>query len=102
LSDAGLPGEASDAAEPLKVLGWALDQLGARSARGPAEIAVLSHAYPWWAVWRPTRGGTWTMRPAGSVPPGPEVPMVWVRAGTAAELANLMQAADAQLPPGGD
>ncbi len=28
--------------------------------------------------------------------------MVWVRAGTAGELASLMQAADARLPPGED
>lgn len=103
MSDAGLPSEASGAAEPLAVLGDALDRLGAHGARSPAEIAVLSYAYPWWAVWRPAGGGTWTaMRPAGSVPPGPEVPMMWVRAGTAGELTGLMQAADAQLPPGGN
>ena len=35
----------------------------------------------------PADRGEWAaMRPAESVPPGPEAPMVWVRAGTAGEL----------------
>ncbi len=60
-------------------------------------------AFPQWAVWLPADRGAWTaVRPADSMPPGPEARMVWVRAGTAGELASLMQAADARLPPGED
>jgi hypothetical protein len=102
VSDAGLPGRASgDAA--LEALGDALDRLGSHSVRGLAEVAVLSRAYPCWAIWRPIAHGAWTaVRVAGSAPPGPEAPMVWVRARTAGELAALMRAADAQLPPARD
>jgi hypothetical protein len=66
---------ASGDAQALATLGEALDRLGAGSARRLAEVAVLVRAFP-----------------------GPEAPMVWVRAGTAGELASLMRAADAQLP----
>jgi hypothetical protein len=90
---------ASGDAQALATLGEALDRLGAGSARRLAEVAVLVRAFPRWAVWVPAGGVTWTAaRPAGSMPPGPEAPMVWVRAGTAGELASLMRAADAQLP----
>jgi hypothetical protein len=54
-------------------------------------------AFPQRAIWLPTDGGTWTAaRPADSMPPGPEVPMIWMQAGTPGELAVLMQAADAR------
>ena len=65
-----------------------------------APAAVPSLARSMWASVVPMadRGEWVAMRPAESVPPGPEAPMVWVRAGTAGELADLMKAADAQLP----
>jgi hypothetical protein len=64
-----------------------------------AQAAVLLTAYPQWAVWLPADRAVWTaVRPAGSIPPGPQAPMVWVHAATADELEGLMRAADAQLP----
>jgi hypothetical protein len=88
-------------AQALAALGEALDRLGAGSLRRLAEVAVLVHAFPRWAVWVPEGGDTWTaVRPAGSMFPGPEAPMIWVRAGMAGELASLMRAADAQMSPG--
>jgi hypothetical protein len=85
----------------LTALGEALDRLGVGRVRRLAEVAALLWAFPRWAVWLPT-GGLWTaVRPAGSMVPGPEVPMLWVRAVTAGELAGLMRAADARLPSGG-
>jgi hypothetical protein len=90
-----------DGALALADLRNALGPFGARLPRGLAEAAILLCAFPQWAVWLPADGGVWTaVRPAGSMPPGPEAPMVWVRAGTAGELAGLMQAADARLSPG--
>jgi hypothetical protein len=86
---------ASDDAQALAVLGDALDRLGAGSARHLVEVAILVRAFPRWAVWVPASSGMWTaVRPAGSIPPGPEAPMVWVRAGTAGELTALMRTAD--------
>jgi hypothetical protein len=93
---------ASDDTQALAALGEALDRLGAGSARHLAEVAVLVRAFARWAIWVPAGDGKWTAaRPAGSMPPGPEAPMVWVRAGTAAELAGVMRTADARLPSAG-
>jgi hypothetical protein len=79
-----------------------LEQLGFTDALTLAEVAVLQQGHPRWAVWVPAAGGEWAAaRPAGSRPPGPEVPMLWVRAGTAAELGGRMSRADAGLPPSG-
>jgi hypothetical protein len=93
---------ASGDAQALAALGEALERLGAGSTRRLTEVVVLVCAFPRWAIWVPAGGGTWTAaRPAGSMPPGPEAPMVWVRAGTAGELAGLMRTADARLPSSG-
>ena len=93
----------SDDRQELAALRDALGPFGECRPLGLAEAAILLCAFPQWAVWLPAdRGGWAAVRPAGSMPPGPETPMVWVRAGTAAELAGMMQAADAQLPPGED
>ena len=79
-----------------------LERHGVTDALTLAEVAVLYRDHPRWAVWMPVAGGEWAaMRPAGSRPPGPEVPMLWVRAGTAAELGGRMSRADAGLPPSG-
>jgi len=87
--------------QALMALGEALDRLGAGSVRGCVEVGLLAHAFPQWAVWRQADGFSWTaVRPAGSMPPGPEAPMVWVRARTAAGLMDRMRAADSGLSPG--
>jgi hypothetical protein len=92
------PGGAGIDAQALAALGDALDRLGASGLRVVAEAAVLLHAHPQWAVWLRAGGRGWTaMRPTGSMPSGPEVPTVWVCAGTAGELAVMMQRADGAL-----
>lgn len=79
-------------------VGGMLDRFGARNLRVVAEAAVLLHEHPQWAVWLPAVGGEWVaVRPAGSRPPDKEMPMIWVRAGTAAELAAEMLRADVAL-----
>jgi len=96
------PGRTGGDAHALAALGDALDWLGAGSVRGLVEVVALVRAHPRWGIWLAADGREWTaVRPAGSMPPGPEAPMVWVRAGTAGELASRMLAADdALLPPG--
>ena len=77
-----------------------LEQLGLTDALTLAEVVVLYRDHPRWAVWMPVAGGEWAaVRPAGSRPPGPEVPMLWVHAGTAADLRGRMSRADARLSP---
>lgn len=99
MSGADPSARASDDAQALAALRDALGRFGACHPRGLAEAAILLCAFPEWAVWLLADRGMWTaLRPAESVPPGPEAPMVWVRAETAGELAGMMQAADAQLP----
>jgi hypothetical protein len=62
------------------------------------EAVILLRAHPQWAIWLPANGSDWTaIRPASSRPPAPELPTIWVHAGTADELARLMQAADEQV-----
>jgi len=65
-----------------------------------SQVIVLYREFPAWAVWLPHEGRRWTaVRPASARAPAPEVPMIWVHAGTAAELAARMRGADAQLTP---
>lgn len=62
------------------------------------EVVALHQEFSAWAVWLPWRGGCWTaVRPASSRAPGPDLPMVWLRAATSAELAADMRRVDAQL-----
>ena len=76
---------------PTPVIANVLERLGFAAALALAEVAVLHRDHPRWAVWVPAAGGEWAAaRPAASRPPGPDVPMLWVRAGTAAELGGLM------------
>jgi hypothetical protein len=71
---------------------------GARQA--VTEFIMLHRQFPAWAVWLPHQGRPWTaLRPASARVPGPDLPMIWVHAGTAAELAARMRGADAQLTP---
>jgi len=67
-----------------------------------ANAATLLRRYPHWAIWLPASGRAWTaVRPASSRPPAPELPMMWVNAGTASELDRLMQAVDEQVSASG-
>jgi hypothetical protein len=71
---------------------------GAEAGQVIAEFIVLHREFPAWAVWLPYRGRSWTaVRPASARVPGPDLPMVWVHAATAAELADRMRGVDGQL-----
>lgn len=84
----------------VSAIGGVLEQLGVTDAVTLAEAAILHLDHPRWAVWQPVDGSGWAaVRPAGRRPPGPEVPMLWVRADTAAELGRRMSRADAELSP---
>jgi hypothetical protein len=62
------------------------------------EVIVLHREFPAWAVWLPDRGRPWiAVRVASARAPGPELPMIWVHAGTAAELGTRMRQADGAL-----
>lgn len=75
-----------------------LARLGAEARQAITEIIVLHREFPAWAVWLPARSRTWTaVRPASARAPGPDLPMVWARAATSAELADRMRGVDAQL-----
>jgi hypothetical protein len=77
-----------------------LEQVGFTDALTLAELTVLQRDHPRWAVWTPAAGGEWAAaRPAGSRPPGPEVPMLWVFGGSTAELGGRMSRADTGLSP---
>ena len=63
-----------------------------------AEAAVLLRDHPCWAIWLPAGDRGWTaVRPASSRPPAAELPMIWIHAGTASELARRMDAMDEQV-----
>jgi len=65
-----------------------------------SQVIVLYLEFPAWAVWLPYPGRRWiAVRPASARAPGPDLPMIWVHADTAAELAGRMRSADAQLAP---
>jgi hypothetical protein len=101
VSGSGPPAGAGGDVQAVTALGDALDRVGAHGIRVLAEVAVLLYAHPRWAIWLPVGGREWTaVRPAGSIPPGPEVPTIWVHAETAGQMAVLMQRADAQLSGG--
>ena len=78
----------------------ALAGLDAEASEAITQVIGLYREFPEWAVWLPHGGRRWmAVRPASARPPAPEVPMIWVHAGTAAELAARMRGADAQLTP---
>ena len=81
-------------------LAEALAGLDAETSKDITQAIALYREFPAWAVWLPYRGRRWTaVRPASARAPAPEVPMIWVHAGTAAKLAARMRGADAQLTP---
>jgi hypothetical protein len=78
----------------------ALAGLDAEASGVISQVIVLHREFPAWAVWLPYRGRPWTaVRPASARAPGPDLPMIWVHAVIAAELAARMRGADAQLTP---
>ena len=84
----------------ISVLRDVLEELGASDSQVLAEIVWLHLDLPLWAVWPPADGRGWiALRPAGSRPPGPEVPLLWVQATTVVELDARMHAADEGLSP---
>jgi len=63
-----------------------------------AVLTALCRDHPRWAVWLPLPGGPWiAVRPAGSRPPSPQMPMLWACADTSVELADRMQRSDESL-----
>ena len=81
-------------------LAGALAGLDPGALRVIIEVIVLHREFPAWAVWLPDRGHPWiAVRAASARTPGPELPMIWVSAGTAAELGTRMRQADAALSP---
>ena len=78
----------------------ALAGLDAEASGAISQVIVLYREFPAWAVWLPHGGRRWAaVRPASARAPGPDLPMIWVHADTAAELATRMRGADAQLAP---
>ena len=78
----------------------ALAGLDAETSEVIGQVIALYREFPAWAVWLPHRGRRWAaVRPASARPPAPDLPMIWVHADTAAELAARMRGADAQLTP---
>jgi hypothetical protein len=79
----------------------ALSGLAPGALQAIAEVIVLHRELPAWAVWLPHGGRPWiAVRPASARAPGPELPLLWVSTGTAAELGARMRQADAGLSPG--
>jgi hypothetical protein len=96
----GDPGGSYGDTDLVSVVRGALEQLAVAGAAAIAEAAALHRDHPRWAVWLPVGDCEWAaMRPAGSRPPAPEMPMVWVRGSTAAELSARMRQADGALAP---
>ena len=74
--------------------------LGTEARSAISQLIVLHREFPAWAVWLPHEGRPWAaVRPASARPPGPDLPMIWVQAETAADLAARMRRANAQLTP---
>jgi len=86
----------------ISVLRDVLEELGASNSQALAELVWLHLDHSLWAIWLPVDGRGWTaVRSAGSRPPAPEVPLLWVQATTAAQLDVKMHSADAVLVPPG-
>ena len=94
----GEPGSGTSDTCLTSVIRAVLEQLALQMRLRWRRLRPCRRDHPRWAVWVPAAAGEWAgPRPAGSRPPGPEVPMLWVRAGTAAELGGQMARADAGL-----
>jgi hypothetical protein len=87
-------------AQALAAFRRELDQLGGRDGGHLDQMYLLVRAFPCWAIWQPVGSGEWTaVRPASSRLPDPELPMVWVQAANAGELADRMWRTDTQVAP---
>jgi len=76
----------------------ALASLAPEALRDVGDAIVLHRDFPAWAVWLPDGRHRWiAVRPASARPAAPEVPMIWVKSKTAADLVDRMRATDAQL-----
>jgi hypothetical protein len=65
----------------------ALAGLDAEASGAISQVIALYREFPAWAVWLPYRGRPWmAVRPASARAPGADLPMIWVRAGTAAVI----------------
>jgi hypothetical protein len=82
----------------------ALAGLDAEASEVIGQVIALYREFPAWAVWLPYRGRPWmAVRPASARAPGPDLPMIWVRAGTAAVIcpdAGRGRAADPAVTAG--
>jgi len=84
----------------LPPLAEALAGLGPEAGQAMIEVIMLHREFPAWAVWLPHGGRPWVaVRPASARAPGPDLPMIWTTAPTAAELATRMESVNAQLSP---
>jgi len=93
----GPPGQ-NDERELTPLISRTPPEPGTEAGEVITEVIALYPEFPAWAVWLPWRGGCWTaVRPAASRAPGPDMPMVWVHAATAAELGMRMRGVDAQV-----
>jgi hypothetical protein len=81
-------------------LGDVLSGMDTAAAQTAVDIVLLHRDFPAWAVWLPLQGIWTATRPASSRPPGPELPMLWVRGESARQLADRMRATDGQLTSG--
>ena len=94
----GTPGGREDGREISSALLEALAGLDRDALQLVTEVIVLHREFPAWAVWLSDLGHPWiAVRPASARVPGPDLPMLWVRAATAAGLAERMRSMDAQL-----
>jgi hypothetical protein len=76
----------------------ALDGLNLEARQAIIQVIKLHREFPSWAVWLPSGGRSWTaVRPASGRPPGPDLPLVWVHAESAGQLASRMRGVDGQL-----
>lgn len=95
------PDAASHDASLVSAVRALLEQFAVADASMVAEAVTLHRDHRRWAVWLPAAGGEWAAaRPVSLRAPGPEVPMLWVRADSAQELGAAMQQADGWLSPG--
>ena len=79
----------------------ALSGLDPHTVQAITEVIVLHREFPEWAAWLPDGSRRWVaVRVASARAPSPEVPLIWVAAGTAAELGARMRRANAGLSPG--
>jgi len=94
----GTPGGWEDGREISPALLEALAGLDRDALQVITEVIVLHREFPAWAIWLPDRGHPWiAVRPASARVPSPDLPMLWVRAATAAGLAERLRGADGQL-----